>query len=79
MMKVNTMRFIIRFADRFLKKDIEKPVGRWFRDSCEKTIARKVDLSNEDHCGPCGEYSLKKLNTPSIISTDKFMLLNTKK
>ena len=21
----------------------------------------KVDLSNEDHCGPCGQYALTKL------------------
>ena len=20
----------------------------------------KIDLANEDHCGPCGEYALKK-------------------
>lgn len=79
MIKVNTMRFIVRFADRFLKKDIEKPVGRWFRDSCEKTIARKVDLSNEDHCGPCGEYTMKKMNSLTPISSDKIILLDSKK
>jgi hypothetical protein len=21
---------------------------------------KKIDLSNEDHCGPCGEYALEK-------------------
>ena len=22
----------------------------------------KIDLSNEDHCGPCGQYGLEKMN-----------------
>lgn len=58
------MRFITRLVDRILKKEnLEKPIGRWFRDTCEKTIGRKVDLSNEDHCGPCGEYALLKTTT----------------
>ena len=57
---MNSMK---RFLQRVVKQDVlEKPVGRWFRDSCEKTIARKVDLSNEDHCGPCGEYAIQKSN-----------------
>jgi len=21
---------------------------------------KKIDLSNEDHCGPCGQYALEK-------------------
>ena len=23
-------------------------------------VDRKIDLSNEDHCGPCGQYALEK-------------------
>ena len=23
-------------------------------------LLHKVDLSNEDHCGPCGQYALSK-------------------
>ena len=53
------MRFIIRFVNRFLKNDhLQKPTGRWSRDSCENKISRKVDLTNEDHCGPCGQYKI---------------------
>jgi hypothetical protein len=22
---------------------------------------KKIDLSNEDHCGPCGQYALEKI------------------
>lgn len=51
------MRFI---QGIFKRESLEKPVGRWFRDACEKRTARKIDLSNEDHCGPCGEYAIMK-------------------
>ena len=27
---------------------------------CDKKINNKIDLSNEDHCGPCGQYALDK-------------------
>jgi len=33
---------------------------------------RKIDLSNEDHCGPCGEYILKKID--KINKVDKINL-----
>jgi hypothetical protein len=23
----------------------------------------KIDLSNEDHCGPCGQYALQKIES----------------
>ena len=31
-------------------------LGRWKIDYNPDTTGRKVDLSNEDHCGTCGEY-----------------------
>ena len=43
-----------------LQKDAPKPLGRWKIESCNKKINSKIDLSNEDHCGPCGEYALEK-------------------
>jgi hypothetical protein len=27
---------------------------------CDKKMNNKIDLSNEDHCGPCGQYLLDK-------------------
>jgi hypothetical protein len=39
-----------------------KPLGgRWSIDYCTKNINNKIDLSNEDHCGPCGQYTLDKI------------------
>jgi hypothetical protein len=39
----------------------KKPVlGRWSIEHCDKRLNAKIDLSNEDHCGPCGQYILDK-------------------
>jgi hypothetical protein len=42
-------------------KDVPKPLGRWGIENCNIKMNNKIDLSNEDHCGPCGQYSLQKL------------------
>ena len=46
-----------------MPKELPKPMGRWNTDYCDKKIIQKVDLSNEDHCGPCGQYALSKQET----------------
>jgi hypothetical protein len=43
-----------------MPKDLPKPLGRWKKIECDKQMNYKVDLSNEDHCGPCGQYALSK-------------------
>ena len=54
------MKFLISIVKRFIPKELPKPMGRWSTDYCDKKIIQKVDLSNEDHCGPCGQYALIK-------------------
>ena len=54
------MKFLISIVKRFIPKELPKPMGRWSTDYCDKKIIQKVDLSNEDHCGPCGQYALSK-------------------
>jgi hypothetical protein len=54
------MKFITTFIQKFLSKDLPKPVGRWRTENCNSQMNRKIDLSNEDHCGPCGQYALEK-------------------
>jgi len=39
------------------------PRGRWRIENCNNQMNHKIDLSNEDHCGPCGQYALEKVNT----------------
>ena len=60
-----------------LQKDIPKPLGRWKIESCNKKINGKIDLSNEDHCGPCGEYALEKKE--SNINKPEFQIRENKK
>jgi len=49
-------------------KELQKPMGRWNIDYCNKKINNKIDLSNEDHCGPCGQYALTKIENTKTIT-----------
>lgn len=55
------MKNIITIIRKFISKDIPNPVGRWRIDHSNTQINNKIDLSNEDHCGPCGQYALEKI------------------
>ena len=60
------MKYIItKFIKRLVQKDLPKPLGRWNIDYCNKKINNKIDLSNEDHCGPCGQYAITKIDSNS--------------
>jgi len=74
------MKWITTIAKRFLPKEIPMPVGRWRIEQCNTKMNQKIDLSNEDHCGPCGQYALEQSNnlqkftfckdkTPNVVST----------
>jgi len=51
--------FISIIRSRFFTENI-KPLGRWKIDYCNNKMNRKIDLSNEDHCGPCGQYLIRR-------------------
>lgn len=55
------MKYITTIIKKLLPKELPKPVGRWSLDYCNKKVNSKIDLSNEDHCGPCGQYALEKI------------------
>ena len=55
------MNYIITFIKKILSKEIPRPIVRWRIEQCNKKINHKIDLSNEDHCGPCGQYALEKI------------------
>ena len=70
------MNRIVNILKTYIPRDSPKLLGRWNIDYCNKKINNKIDLSNEDHCGPCGQYAMTKLvnevnihNTPVYIST----------
>lgn len=52
--------FMVSSLKKLLPKDAPKVLGRWNIDYCNKKINNKIDWSNEDHCGPCGQYILHK-------------------
>lgn len=61
------MKYITNVISKFFKKELPKPLGRWNIDYCNKKMDQKVDLSNEDHCGPCGQYVVDKKSSEKKI------------
>lgn len=55
------MKYLITLIQKLMTKKVPIPMGRWNTDYCSVKMKQKVDLSNEDHCGPCGQYALTKL------------------
>ena len=53
------MKIIKRIIQQMIHED-KKILGRWNIEYCDKKMNSKIDLSNEDHCGPCGQYILDK-------------------
>jgi hypothetical protein len=60
------MKFIKYVLDKL--KTRQMPLGRWRVEKCMTQLSQKIDLSNEDHCGPCGQYALKKLKKKNLIT-----------
>ena len=54
------MKFIKSILQKIVVKKEKKVLGRWNIDYCDTKMNNKVDLSNEDHCGPCGQYILNE-------------------
>ena len=57
------MKFITNIMNSAMKrliKNDKKVLGRWNIDYCDKKMKNKIDLANEDHCGPCGQYAMDK-------------------
>ncbi len=54
-------RFIIKLVGKKYNYPESKMLGRWNIDYCNSKINRKIDLSNEDHCGPCGQYIINDI------------------
>ena len=55
------MKYIITIIQKIFSKELPKPMGRWKIEQCNTKLISKIDLSNEDHCGPCGQYALNKI------------------
>jgi hypothetical protein len=64
------MKRIITIIKKIIRVDLPKPLGRWRIEECNKQMNHKIDLSNEDHCGPCGQYALEKIESKNSKNTD---------
>ena len=68
------MKFITNIITNIItkikSKDIPMPLGRWRIEKCNTQMNNKVDLSNEDHCGPCGQYVLEKVKSKIDVNKD---------
>jgi len=64
------MKFIATIIKKLTPKDISRPLGRWRIENCNTQMNHKIDLSNEDHCGPCGQYALEKVKFKNEVNTD---------
>jgi len=64
------MKFITSIIKKLIPKDVSKPLGRWRIENCNAQMNNKIDLSNEDHCGPCGQYALEKVKYKNDVNTD---------
>ena len=68
------MKFITSIITTIIKKimpkELPKPLGRWRIEECNTRMNYKIDLSNEDHCGPCGQYALEKIGLKNDKNTD---------
>lgn len=55
MKKNDILAFLIK---KYFRPDPPKVMGRWRPDDCNHKTNYKIDLANEDHCGPCGNNVL---------------------
>ena len=62
------MNSITTIVKKLLSKNISRPLGRWRIENCNVQINRKIELSNEDHCGPCGQYLLEKVKIKNDVN-----------
>jgi hypothetical protein len=64
------MQRILHLLNKLLAKKldkVEKPLGRWNIEYCSNKLDKKIDMSNEDHCGPCGQYVIDKSNKSLVV------------
>lgn len=68
------MKNIILYFLNFIRRKQDKiPLGRWHIENCNTKLNNKIDLANEDHCGPCGKY------IKNVLTADKNNIISSKK
>jgi hypothetical protein len=67
------MRILSILRNILFYRDSKIPLlGRWQIEKCNIKLSNKIKLSNEDHCGSCGDYeNIKILSNEQNISIKK--------
>ena len=65
------MKFLQNIITKLKPTEILMALGRWRTEKCTIQMSKKIDLSNEDHCGPCGQYALEKLKNKTKSQSKK--------
>lgn len=66
------MKSILNTLRKYLLIEPQKVLlGRWNIEYCNHKMNSKVDLANEDHCGPCGQYVFNKLYNKDDVKNKK--------
>jgi hypothetical protein len=55
------MKYILSIIKKIIPRESVKPLGRWNIEYSNIIMNTKIDLANEDHCGPCGQYAVSKI------------------
>jgi hypothetical protein len=73
------MKYITLLQNKFLPKQSTILLGRWNIVYCDKKINKKIDLSNEDHCGACDiyKYDIYKYDKYKDINLNKLIFYET--
>lgn len=58
---MNKYIIITTIIKNIFQKELQRPLGRWRIDHSNIQLNRKIDLSNEDHCGPWGQYAKNQI------------------
>jgi hypothetical protein len=76
-MKIQNLKYLNelpKMLPNIIKPTKLNPVGRWNND-CHLKTNKKIDFSNEDHCGPCGQ-NLLNLNKDINVKNIKNIKIN---
>ena len=60
MIKMN-FNTVIDILKNITKKERPRILGRWNTGLSQQQLIRRIELANEDHCGPCGGENIKKI------------------
>jgi hypothetical protein len=73
-------KFLQIVVQKFFSEERKNPLGRWRIEKCSAVIDNKIDMSNEDHCGPCGvDSAQKRIKFLSVYNKKEYKQIHNEK